>query len=82
MSADNWTACPKCTDPEEWSDIEHNEAGEFREDYEIGIHNGKFFIDYHGQCQNEQCGYTKTFKTEEIITEVPEQNENNLSQNN
>lgn len=35
----------------------------FREDYEIGIWEGKFFIGYFGKCR--ECGLEKSFKHEE-----------------
>src|SRR5688572_14339874 len=32
----------------------------FREDYEIGLHDGTFYVDYHGRC--ESCGFAHSFK--------------------
>ncbi len=37
----------------------------FREDYEIGLHNGEFTVDYHGKC--EDCGLTHTFKINQLV---------------
>jgi hypothetical protein len=34
-----------------------------REDYEMGIHDGAFFVDYHGKCS--ECGFTHKFNHEE-----------------
>ena len=36
-----------------------------REDYHIGIRNGKFTVTYRGSC--ELCGYVKVFKHEEQV---------------
>ena len=36
-----------------------------RENYEIGIWNGEFFISYHGHC--DKCGFVKKFETTEPI---------------
>lgn len=54
MSADNWGKCPKCLREES-----------LREDYEMGMWNGKFTVDYHGECitgRDEGCGYRFTYK--------------------
>ena len=55
MSADNWTDCPKCLEGE----------NKFREDWEIGLYNGSFDIDYRGQCQ--QCKFKIEFKHSEEV---------------
>ena len=56
MGADRWSDCPTC------------EGENLREDYEIGIYNGVFEVDYRGYCRD--CGFTYTHqKTEKIIKE-------------
>lgn len=37
-----------------------------REDYEIGIYDGVFFVSYRGYCT--QCGFEKEFEQKEVIT--------------
>ncbi len=79
MSADRWTECPACK-KEQAEKLEKMTAAEyialerkgrtperetFREDYEIGLHKGKFQINYHGECQ--RCGFKHTFKHEETV---------------
>lgn len=61
MSADNWGECPKCGE----GIRRMYRPTPFREDYEIGIYKGKFFIDYRGHCQS--CNYLKEFKHNEEI---------------
>ncbi len=43
----------------------------FREDYEIGVHDGVFSVDYRGHC--ETCDLQHSFKTEAplVIDEKP-----------
>ena len=60
MSADNWALCPKCQ-PEEVSEYDYT----LREDYDIGISDGRLYIDYRGQCS--VCGFKKKFKHEEKV---------------
>jgi hypothetical protein len=43
-------------------------ADSFREDYEMGVHAGEFFVDYHGECQD--CGFSHTFEHRELL-QVP-----------
>jgi hypothetical protein len=61
MSADNWGICPKCKNPDQT----------LREDYEIGIYEGEFYIRYKGHCQPGEryggCGFKHTFKHDEKI---------------
>ena len=59
MSADRWGVCPKCGTDEE------NEDGEgcLREDYEVGILDGKFILRYSASCRRgpgryEGCGFS------------------------
>ncbi len=40
-----------------------------REDYEIGVWNGKFEVSYHGMCQ--RCGLTHEFKTTQVLGPPP-----------
>ena len=54
MSADNWDTCPKCKS-EDAGEAEQN----FRENYELGFLNQRFFVDYLGECT--KCGYVKSF---------------------
>ena len=54
MGADNWDDCPKC-----------KAERKFREDYDIGMYEGNFEIEYHGQCS--ECGFTKTFEHKELL---------------
>lgn len=63
MSADSWAACPKCGHPEQ----EGEETGTVREDYEIGILNGEFFIHYRGECREPGCDFLKTFEYREDV---------------
>jgi len=54
MSADNWTDCPKCG----------KKLG-FREDYELGMLDGVFFVDYRGNCstyRSDGCEYSYNYK--------------------
>ena len=64
MSADNWAQCPRC-------------GKDLREDFDIGIYNGKFEVDYKGECQGDTekrnfpfkgCGFIHRFKHEERVT--------------
>ena len=41
----------------------------FREDYEIGVYEGKFFVSYHGECQ--ECKLKHVFKHEQAIDWFP-----------
>lgn len=70
MSADNWAACPKCqkeeADNPDTSDGEgYVEDPKLREDYEIAIHRGEFYIHYSAQCYS--CDFKKSFHIEEKI---------------
>jgi len=61
MSADNWAACPKCGTTEELRDQE----GTLREDYEQGILNGYYGVDYSAFCK--RCGFEYRFEHEEKV---------------
>ena len=61
MSADNWAECPKCG---EGNDV-YRHSLPFREDYEIGVYDGKFKIYYRGRC--ECCGFCKSFNHTEPV---------------
>ena len=56
MSADNWADCPKCSERGESS---------LREDYEIGILDGEFYVIYTGECR--ECGFKFQSKYEERV---------------
>ena len=67
MSADNWGICPKCGTAEEHDDGQ----GCLREDYELGIIGGKFYLRYSAVCRRgpdkySGCGFT----FEKIIDEA------------
>lgn len=63
MSADNWTKCPKCGEAP--AENEYHPTP-LREDYEIGIYDGEFFISYGGRCM--VCGFEKKFNhTEKVL---------------
>lgn len=55
----------------EWTKLNRkaNEPVKFddtlREDYETGIYNGVFSVDYHGSC--DRCGFKFSFKHEEQV---------------
>lgn len=66
MSADSWGVCPKCGTDEERKDG----CGQLREDYEVGIIDGEFYLRYSAVCRRgpgkwEGCG----FKYEKNIDE-------------
>jgi len=66
MSADNWAWCPSCQP--------RGSGGNYvvpllREDYEVGIERGEFFVIYTGSCQ--ECGFKKKFKHKEKIVNSP-----------
>ena len=50
--------------------IEYDDAETLREDYEIGIFDGEFFVKYCGHC--EKCGFEYNFKYSDRITDEPE----------
>lgn len=52
MSADRWTDCPQC-------------GGNLREDFEVGIWDQKFYVDYGASCR--QCKFKHRFKVEEPL---------------
>jgi hypothetical protein len=54
MSADNWTDCPRCA-----------VQREFREDWEVGVFGGEFFVQYTGVCK--ACDFRYEFKYEQAI---------------
>lgn len=69
MSADNWGVCPKCESLENRFAIEnHLHApsvdNSLREDYELGIVKGEFYVFYKGQCD---CGFSFKFNHKEKI---------------
>lgn len=53
MSADAWSNCPQCGGRET-----------VREDYEQGILNGEYFVDFHAQCD---CGFKFVFEHREKV---------------
>ena len=57
MSADSWAECPNCGKGK----VEDHPSGigPVREDYEIGIYEGEFFISYSGRCG--ECDFEKHF---------------------
>ena len=66
MSADNITQCPKCGDHDYYNDDRFT----LREYYEVGIHKGKFMVDYGSSC--DECGYEYEYKVDiplEIVKE-------------
>lgn len=58
MSADNWDICPQCRHRDPFSDTETLRT--FREDYEQGIMDGKYYVRYNGRCG--MCGYNFSHK--------------------
>ncbi len=64
MSADNWTECPSC----KTKDV-------FREDYEIGVYMGEFYVSYTGQCTVKDCEFTHNFKHEDALSDLPTNSE-------
>ena len=79
MSANNWAKCPRCADNieykygkislSEFKKLLENEKSigyeTLREDYEIGIYNGKFFISYLAHCN--RCGFEFKYEYEEMV---------------
>ncbi len=82
MSADNWAKCPNCSSKAK----DHNcDCGcnpseatyTLREDYEIGIYNGRFNVSYSAECidnyakdkdaKDAGCGFKHEFKFEEGV---------------
>ncbi len=63
MSADNWAECPKCGKGK----VKDNFGTPLREDYEIGIYGGEFFISYSGMCR--ECDFEKKFEHSEQVME-------------
>lgn len=59
MSADNWTICPKC------------KKDTLREDYEVGIRNGVFEVNYGASCVYEGhkpgCGFKYSYRRSERV---------------
>jgi len=69
MSADHWGICPKCGTEEEREDG----SGCLREDYEVGIIDGEFYLRYSAHCnrgpeRGQGCG----FRYEKSIDEAVE----------
>jgi len=60
MSADSWAECPKCGKGKT-----EGISQPVREDYEIGIYNGEFFIHYSGVCT--ECDFEKHFEHSERV---------------
>ena len=60
MGADSWAECPKCGKGK----VE-GVAAPVREDYEIGIWGGEFFIRYSGVCT--ECDFEKKFTHTEKV---------------
>lgn len=58
MGADRWTYCPKCQPDRRGSD---DGDCTFREDYEIGVNEGVFELDYRGVCN--VCDYRYAHKS-------------------
>lgn len=63
MSADNWTLCPKC-------------GKDLREDYQIGIYEDKYEVEYFATCEGDTsvprkdrigCGFKFKDRREETI---------------
>lgn len=54
MSADSWAVCPVCKQGDDYM-----ATGTFKEEHEIGVFRGEFFVDYEGQCQ--ECGFSISF---------------------
>ncbi len=83
MSADNWAECPRCGGKSRHAYGKVSEADyrklleqpreTLREDYEIGIYDGKFHIGYRGECCDlsghgfKGCGFKFTFEHEEEV---------------
>jgi hypothetical protein len=44
---------------------DHNFSETLREDYEIGIHNGEFSVDYRAHCN--VCGFVHTLKQTDAV---------------
>jgi hypothetical protein len=66
MSADAWSACPRCAARDDFG----LRGYEFREDYEIGQDEGVVSVRYSGECQ--RCGLSVTFEQEYPIPGFPE----------
>lgn len=65
MSADNWTACPKCQPDLDTTTCGPGEA-KLREDWELGIIGNEFYVNYRASCR--QCKYRFNYKHEERLT--------------
>jgi len=66
MSADHWGICPKCGTKEEIQDGE----GCLREDYEVGIIDGEFYLSYSASCHRDyEMGTGCGFKYDKNIDE-------------
>lgn len=93
MSADNWTACPRCKKNFEKSvadananlkksygkidaeahilasqavaEMNFDDRETLREDYELGILKGEFYIRYKAHC--DKCGFHHEFKKDEVL---------------
>jgi hypothetical protein len=81
MSADRWSECPGCcknyknkldeaygkVSKKEYQKLILSDYDEYslREDYEIGISKGKFYVNYRGEC--EQCGFEFNYNYKEKI---------------
>lgn len=64
MSADNWGDCP-------WGDEHHPDDPQdatLREDWELGIQKGEFFVRYSGSCR--YCGFEYKYKTDINVTNL------------
>jgi hypothetical protein len=62
VSADKWTTCPKC-----------GAVDELREDYEIGIYENCFEVNFGAKCQ--KCDFDFSFKCKSDITKPAIENE-------
>lgn len=55
MSADNWTTCPQC-----------GADKKVREDWELGISDGKFTLLYRAYCTSCEWSYRKEIAEEPV----------------
>jgi hypothetical protein len=59
MSADNWRVCPNCDNKDT-----------LREDYEIGIYEGEFFVGY--SCSCGVCGFKWNYNYTKSVEDILE----------
>ncbi|MCK5604465.1 hypothetical protein KAR91_21420 [Candidatus Pacearchaeota archaeon] len=58
MSADNWIDCPKC------------KKNSCREDWDIGIWKGEFYVKFSAMCTEDDCDFSYKYNyTHEL--EIP-----------